>query len=84
MAFDAYGSTDLPALGIFAAGVAIAYGLAGFSNFFLRRPFVSDAVLALVVMVTLAAFIIFRFTQQQAEPVLRRHRWTGGWCRREF
>ena len=65
MAFDAYGSTDLAALGIFAAGVAIAYGLAGFSNFFLRRPFVSDAVLALVVMVTLAAFIIIRFTQQQ-------------------
>jgi hypothetical protein len=65
MAFDAYGSTDLAALGIFAAGVAIAYALGGFSNFFLRRPFVSDAVLALVVMITLAAFVIFRFTQQQ-------------------
>src|SRR5215472_1264191 len=50
MAFDAYGSTDLAALGIFAAGVAVAYALGGFSNFFLRRPFVSDAVLALVVM----------------------------------
>src|SRR6516162_5201480 len=65
MAFDAYGSTDLAALGIFAAGVAIAYSLGGFSNFFLRRPFVSDAVLALVVMVTVAAFVIIRFTQQQ-------------------
>jgi hypothetical protein len=65
MAFDAYGSTDLVALGIFAAGVAIAYGLAGFSNFFLRRPFVSDAVLALVVTVTLAAFAIIQFTQQE-------------------
>ena len=65
MAFDAYGSTDLAALGIFAAGVAIAYALGGFSNFFLRRPFVSDAVLALVVMVTVAAFVIIRFTQQQ-------------------
>jgi ABC-type transport system involved in multi-copper enzyme maturation permease subunit len=65
MAFDAYGSTDVVALGIFAAGVAIAYALAGFSNFFLRRTFMSDAVLALVVMATLAAFVIVRFTQQQ-------------------
>ena len=64
MSFDAYGKTDLPALGIFAAGVVVAYALAGFSNFFLRRPFVSDAVLALVVTTTLAAFLIFRFTRQ--------------------
>jgi ABC-type transport system involved in multi-copper enzyme maturation permease subunit len=64
MAFDAYGSTDLPAVGIFAAGIVLAYALAGFSNFFLRRPFVSDAVLALVVLATLAAFLIFRFTKQ--------------------
>ena len=49
MAFDAYGKTDLPAIGILAAGVACAYALAGFSNFFLRRPFVSDAVLGMVV-----------------------------------
>jgi hypothetical protein len=65
MAFDAYGSTDLAALGIFAAGVAVAYALGGFSNFFLRRPFVSDAVLALVVTITLAAFVIIQFTQQE-------------------
>jgi ABC-2 family transporter protein len=64
MAFDAYGSTDLGALGVFGAGVALAYGLAGFSNFFLRRPFVSDAVFALVVLATLAAFVIFEFTTQ--------------------
>ena len=65
MAFDAYGKTDMPALLIFGAGIALAYGLAGFSNFFLRRPFVSDAVLAFVVMATLAAFVIFQFTTQQ-------------------
>ncbi len=65
MAFDVYGKTDLPAVGIFAGSVAAAYALGGFSNFFLRRPFVSDAVFALVVMVTLAAFLIFQFTQQQ-------------------
>jgi hypothetical protein len=64
MAFDAYGKTDLPAIGIFAAGVVLAYALAGFSNFFLRRPFVSDAVFALVVFATLAVFLIFRFTRQ--------------------
>src|SRR6185312_11675918 len=40
MAFDAYGSTDMPAIIIFGAGIVIAYALGGFSNFFLRRPFV--------------------------------------------
>ena len=65
MAFDAYGSTDMEALGIFAAGIAFAYALGGFSNFFLRRPFVSNAVLALAVTSTVAAFIIIRFTQQE-------------------
>jgi ABC-type transport system involved in multi-copper enzyme maturation permease subunit len=65
MAFDAYGKTDVAALGIFAAGVAVAYALAGFSNFFLRRPFMSDAVLAFVIMATIAAFVVFQFTTQQ-------------------
>jgi ABC-2 type transport system permease protein len=64
MVFDAYGTTDLAALGIFTAGVVLAYALAGFSNFFLRRPFVSDAFFSLVLMVTLAAFLIFQFTKQ--------------------
>ena len=65
MAFDAYGSTNLLAIGIFGGGILLAYALGGFSNFFLRRPFVSDAVIALVVMVTLAAFVIFQFTTQK-------------------
>jgi ABC-2 type transport system permease protein len=65
MAFDAYGETDLAAVGLFAVGVLVAYALGGFSNFFLRRPFVSDAVFALLVTVTLAAFVIFTFTKQQ-------------------
>ncbi len=64
MAFDVYGKTDMPALGIFVASLALAYGLAGFGNYFLRRTFMSDAVLAVVIMVTLAAFVIFRFTRQ--------------------
>ena len=65
MAFDAYGKTDLAAIGIFAAGVIVAYAVGGFSNFFLRRPFVSDAVFALLVTVTLAACVIIEFTSQQ-------------------
>jgi ABC-type transport system involved in multi-copper enzyme maturation permease subunit len=65
MVFDAYGSTDLAALGIFAAAVLTAYLIGGFSNFFLRRPFVSDTFFALLVMVTLAAFVIFEFTKQK-------------------
>ena len=64
MAFDAYGSTNLLDLGIFGGAILLAYALAGFSNFFLRRPFVSDAVLALVVTTTLATFVIFQFTHQ--------------------
>jgi ABC-type transport system involved in multi-copper enzyme maturation permease subunit len=65
MAFDAYGKTDLAAIGIFFAGVVAAYALGGFSNFFLRRPFVSNAVFALLVTVTLAAFVIIQFTTQE-------------------
>jgi hypothetical protein len=64
MAFDAYGKTDLPAIGIVAGGVLLAYLLAGFSNFFLRRNFVSDAVFGAVVLTTLAAFLVFQFTKQ--------------------
>ena len=60
MAFDAYGSTDLLALGIFAAALVIAYLMGGFSNFFLRRPFVSDAVFGVVFMVTVA-FVVINF-----------------------
>jgi hypothetical protein len=64
MAFDAYGSTDLKAISIIAIGIALAYGLGGFSNFFLRRPFVSDAVFGMVVFITVAAFVVFNFTSQ--------------------
>src|SRR5512136_117914 len=44
MAFDAYGDADRFAIGIFCLAMVLAYALGGFSNFFLRRPFVSDAV----------------------------------------
>ena len=65
MAFDAYGKTDMAALMCFGIGIALAYALAGFSNFFLRRPFVSDAVFAMVFFTTVAVGVIFNFTHQQ-------------------
>ena len=67
MAFDAYGSTDLFALGLFLLSLVIAYLLGGFSNFFLRRPFVSDAVFGLLVMVTVA-FVVINCFDQYGKP----------------
>ena len=67
MAFDAYGSTDLFALGLFLLSLVIAYLLGGFSNFFLRRPFVSDAVLGVLVMVTVG-FVVISFFDQHGTP----------------
>ena len=66
MAYDAYGSTDLLALGIFSACAVVAYLLGGFSNYFLRRPFVSDALVALVGMVTVA-FVIISFIDKEGK-----------------
>jgi ABC-type transport system involved in multi-copper enzyme maturation permease subunit len=66
MAFDAYGNTDMVALTIFAVGLAAAYLMGGFSNFFLRRPFVSDATVSLVFMLTLA-FVIINFYNNKGE-----------------
>src|SRR5208337_4532862 len=67
MAFDAYGSTDMFALGIFALAVVAAYLIGGFSNFFLRRPFVSDAVFCLTGMVSVA-FIVIGFYNKEGTP----------------
>ncbi len=67
MAFDAYGSTDLFAVGMFALGLIVAYSLGGFSNFFLRRPFVSDAVFCLILMMTIA-FVVINFYDKHGTP----------------
>jgi hypothetical protein len=67
MAFDAYGSTDLFAVAIFALALVMAYLLGGFSNFFLRRPFVSDAVFCLALMVTVA-FVVINFYTKEGKP----------------
>ena len=64
MGFDAYGSPDFVALGIAMVSIVLAYAAGGFSNFFLRRPFVSDAVLSLVIMLTLA-FVVIGFVDKE-------------------
>ena len=67
MAFDAYGSTDLFAVGVFALALVVAYLMGAFSNYFLRRPFVSDAVFCLMIMVTVA-FVVINFYTKNAKP----------------
>lgn len=57
MAYDAYGDADLASLGIWFGGLVLAFAAGGFSNFFLRRPFVSDATLALVLFATVSFLI---------------------------
>src|SRR2546421_11200273 len=66
MAYDAYGSTDWLGLGIFCGALVLADGMGGFSNFFLRRPFVSDAVLCVVGMSTLA-FVGINFISKEGK-----------------
>jgi ABC-type transport system involved in multi-copper enzyme maturation permease subunit len=69
MAFDAYGSTDLFALGLFVGALVAAYLLGGFSNFFLRRPFVSDAVFSLLLMASVSFVLINFFNKEgHAQP----------------
>jgi hypothetical protein len=69
IAYDAYGDADLGAVGIWCGGIALAYAAGGFSNFFLRRPFVSDATLALVVFATLA--FLLSAALSKADPTSR-------------
>ena len=69
MGYDAYGDADVAGLAIWCGGIALAYAAGGFSNFFLRRPFVSDATLALVLFATLAFLI--NAAMSKADPVSR-------------
>ena len=67
MAFDAYGSTDSISLSIYAGAVLLAYGVGGFSNFFLRRNFVSDAVFAFVLLTTVAVWVATQASHPQRQ-----------------
>jgi len=62
MAFDAYGDTDVTSLLIYAAAGLAAYAAGGFTNFFLRRPFVSDAVLAYALFTAAALALVVNYT----------------------
>jgi ABC-type transport system involved in multi-copper enzyme maturation permease subunit len=64
MAFDAYGSPDKVALKVFFGLLILAYIMGGFTNYFLRRPFIPDAVFFVVLMVTLA-FVVVNFVDKE-------------------
>lgn len=61
LAFTSYGEPNLKALAVFYGAMVLAFAIGGFNNFFLNRPFVSDAVIALVVTTTLGFVVINGF-----------------------
>jgi ABC-2 type transport system permease protein len=65
MAFDSYGDIDYPGLTVYCAAIILAYIIGGLTNYFLRRPFVSDAVIAVVIM-SAVAFAILHFIPREA------------------
>ena len=69
MSFDSYGEIDTPGLAMFAGALTLAYLVAGFTNFFLRRTFVSDAVFGVVVLLSLA-FIALQFIERDAARMM--------------
>ena len=66
MAFDVYGSPDTIGLRIFYGALVLGFFMAGLSNYFLRRPFVPDAVFFVLGMITLA-FVIINFVNKEGE-----------------
>lgn len=64
MAFDAYGDADKLSLAIYFGAVALGYAMGGFTNFFLRRPFVADAVFFVTVMMTIAFVVIVNVVER--------------------
>lgn len=66
MSFDVYGSPDTIGLQIFYGAVVLAFLLGGLTNYFLRRPFVPDAVFFVVATITLA-FVIINFVSKEGE-----------------
>ena len=62
MAYDAYGSTDVLSLLIFIAAGLLAFATGGFTNFFMRRPFVSDAVFAFALFTGIALVCVVNWT----------------------
>jgi ABC-type transport system involved in multi-copper enzyme maturation permease subunit len=61
MAYDAYGDADVAGTSVYYGAIILAYIVAGISNYFLRRPFASDGVIAMIVTTTIAFIIITNF-----------------------
>lgn len=61
LAFTSYGEPNMKALLIFYGAMVLAFAIGGFNNFFLNRPFVSDAVIALAITTTLGFVAINGF-----------------------
>jgi hypothetical protein len=66
MAFDAYGDVDTVGLSVFCGALILAYCVGGFTNFFLRRPFVSDAVFAVVLLIIISFAVLQGFFPREA------------------
>ena len=66
MSFDVYGSPDTIGLRIFYGAVVLAFVLGGLTNYFLRRPFVPDAVFFVSGAITLA-FVIINFVNKEGQ-----------------
>lgn len=66
MAFDAYGDADTLGLGIYFGCVVLGYLMGGFTNYFLRRPFVADAVFFVVGMMVVA-FVVINFVGKDGQ-----------------
>jgi ABC-type transport system involved in multi-copper enzyme maturation permease subunit len=69
MAFDAYGDPDVSGFAIWLGGLVAGYLAGGFANYFLRRPFTSNAMIALAVTATIAFLINASLTK--ADPTSR-------------
>jgi hypothetical protein len=63
MAFDAYGEVDLKSLSLYFGAGMLGYAAAGFMNFFLRRPFVVNAVFGYALLTTLVFLYLAFFTK---------------------
>ena len=66
MAFTAYGEADKTSLFIYLGSILLAYAAGGFTNYFLRRPFVSDATFFLVVLTTLAFIVVAQLPRPES------------------
>ena len=64
MSFDAYGDVNTRSLFIFYGAMASGCILGGFTNYFLNRPFVSDAVIFTIFTMLVAAIGIGFFVEE--------------------